>query len=236
VMNPIVGTLVEYIVRRLNEQEITPTRTQVAKLLYLVDVEYFRYYRKIISGLQWRFLHYGPYAVEIEPLLKKLDIDEQEITTGKQHKAFLYKGKGPEDASTMPTALRILINTTVDEWGGQNLYSLLDYVYYETEPMAQASRGDLLDFSFVLPPPPVEAVTHTAVLSEATHAELAQKYKSIRELASRIVTWHPPPYDEVYFQAMSTMNAEDNVLQCLPFLGGVTIQKEAEISLSNQQE
>jgi len=235
-MNPITGILLEYIIRRLSQQDITPTRTQVAKLLYLVDVEYYRYYRKTISELPWKFLHYGPYAIEIEPLLPKLDVYEHEVITQKQYKAFIYKGGNVEDANQLAPSLRIMMDGILDDWGGQSLHKLLDHVYFETEPMAKATRGHLLDFSTIPPCFSDDELVNVALLPKEVHSELTMKYKSLQKTFTEDVVWLSPPYDAVYFQAIDVMNIEDTVLQCLPFLGNATVQEGAEISISDQHE
>jgi hypothetical protein len=43
------------------------------------------------------------------------------------------------------------VSQVVHEWGDAELNALLDYVYFETEPMQAAKRGDRLDFSVVRP-------------------------------------------------------------------------------------
>jgi hypothetical protein len=235
-MKPITGTLLEYIIGHLNQQDITPTRTQVAKLLYLVDVEYYRYYRKTVSELPWKFLHYGPYATEIEPLLHKLDIDEHEVTTQKKYKSYIYKGDNVEDTNKLAPSLRIMVDGILDDWGGQNLHRLLDHVYFETEPMEKATRGSLLDFSTIPPYLSVDEFIYVATLPKDIHSELAIKYKSLRKIVTKDVSWQSPPYDPIYFQAIDAMNTEDTVLQCLPFLGNAIVQEGAGISISDQHE
>ena len=76
-MNPVSVRVLRYIVDQIRERDAIPTRTKVAKLLYLVDVEYYRRHGRTLTELAWRFLHYGPYAVEIEPLLQSFDLEEE---------------------------------------------------------------------------------------------------------------------------------------------------------------
>jgi hypothetical protein len=45
-----------------------------------------------------------------------------------------------------------IIGDLVKKWGGADINRLLDYVYFETEPMENAHRGDILDFSTIQPP------------------------------------------------------------------------------------
>jgi hypothetical protein len=48
--------------------------------------------------------------------------------------------------------LETIVDRIVKEWGDADLNKLLDYVYFETEPMQNAKRGDVLDFSSVSQP------------------------------------------------------------------------------------
>ena len=60
--------------------------------------------------------------------------------------------------ATFDVALEQLARRVVDEWGGLSLNHLLNYVYFETEPMMNAARGDELDFGAVKPPEPVRSI------------------------------------------------------------------------------
>jgi len=51
-----------------------------------------------------------------------------------------------------------LISNIVKQWGDADLNQLLDYVYFETEPMQEAKRGELLDFSLIEPQEPRKVV------------------------------------------------------------------------------
>ena len=60
----------------------------------------------------------------------------------------------PDDQLTLPQVpdeARALLSTLVKKWGDSDLNTLLDHVYFETEPMENAKRGDLLDFSQLRP-------------------------------------------------------------------------------------
>lgn len=56
----------------------------------------------------------------------------------------MEKAHVPEEVSRLVAGL-------VRTWGDADLNSLLDYVYFETEPMEDASRGERLHFSKLSP-------------------------------------------------------------------------------------
>jgi hypothetical protein len=60
----------------------------------------------------------------------------------------VIKEPGEEDLTPEIDRLTTIV---VKRWGGLDLRYLLDYVYFETEPMIGAKPGDILDFSTIKP-------------------------------------------------------------------------------------
>src|SRR5690348_15440932 len=48
-------------------------KTKLLKLLYLSDIEYFRVFRRTLTGFDWRFYLYGPWAPQFDEILQRLD-------------------------------------------------------------------------------------------------------------------------------------------------------------------
>lgn len=90
---PAISVVTRYVVQRVREQEGSLSRTKLVKLLYLIDVEYYRRYRETLTGWQWRFHHYGPYAFEFETFLQTLplDVDEAQVSTQTGRRAYAYR-------------------------------------------------------------------------------------------------------------------------------------------------
>lgn len=127
-------------------------KAQLIKLLYLIEVEYFRETRYRLTNLDWLFYYYGPYAFETERILEELEF-QQEIFKTKEHKDFIKyqvaEGKHKYDFNIDPKVSQIT-KLIVTKWGRKNLSELLDYVYFETEPMQNVkTRGEKLDFSSI---------------------------------------------------------------------------------------
>ncbi|MCL5957820.1 MAG: Panacea domain-containing protein [Chloroflexi bacterium] len=122
----LVSDLIRYILLRVREEEGNLGKTKLIKLLYLVDVEYYRRYEKTLTGLQWRFHHYGPYAAELEPLLKRLpDLEEDEVTTSKGHRAKTYTTSTNLDQleEKIDFSVRAHVDTIIKQWALDDLHS-----------------------------------------------------------------------------------------------------------------
>lgn len=172
--------LVKEIHRQARLQAIPPpAATRLVKLLYLADLEWRRRHAgQPLAQLTWRFLHFGPCAPELAPLLGGPDVEISDLKGGKAAHRLIF---APEDLQTsqVPEEVSQLAAQLVKEWGDADLNLLLDYVYFETEPMEAVSRGDLLDFSGLRPPAPT-------VPPHLDQRELAVLRKRLRERVKQL--------------------------------------------------
>ena len=155
---PDLKPLVSYIIDRVGEQDGSVGRTVLMKLVYLADVEHYRQYGSQATELRWRFHHYGPYAHELERTAGNLglEIDEQKFggTAGpRAAEGYHYRRTGDwreierEFNSHYAASVKRCVDKVVGQWGLDSLPTILDYVYFETEPMQDVKRGEYLDFS-----------------------------------------------------------------------------------------
>ena len=144
--DPDPRQLIEYIVDRARSRGITLNRTKLVKLLYLVDVEREASRRDSLSGFDWVFYHYGPYAFELIDMLAEM---EGNTLWAKPYKEGIYYhgAKEAPDGDAWPPATKIMVDHIVDEFGARDLNELLDHVYFHTGPMVDATRGERLDMS-----------------------------------------------------------------------------------------
>jgi len=144
-----VKNAVFYILERAENQKIPIGKTRLIKLLYLIDIENYRLNQKVLTGLDWIFYKYGPYAFEIDKFLDKIGIMEEDVLIG-GGKIFanLKKEFGKEDVK-LDIETKAIIERLIDNWGTADLNELLDYVYFETEPMFKVELRQKLDFSKV---------------------------------------------------------------------------------------
>lgn len=146
---PNLEELILYVVGRSRDRGATLTRTKLVKLLYLIDVARAEGTGRLLTGLRWRFLHYGPYAPELGATLEELESREA-IYGGPSGDAVLYRGaRDVPDPADWPASISMSVDRVVDQWAGAELNKLLDYVYFHTTPMHEVQRGALLDFSSV---------------------------------------------------------------------------------------
>lgn len=236
-MSVSILEVLRYIVDQIRERDGIPTRTKVVKLLYLVDVEYYRHHDSTLSQLPWKFLHYGPYTMEVEPLLQSISLGEEETIVKNRYKVFTYKVEQPETLDDLlPFSERIMIDKIIERWALESLYKLLDCVYFETEPMQGASRGESLDFSRITHEHFVIGKTPQSCLSRERTSILKEKFKAIRESKPPIRRYTPPPYDDIYFQAIATMNYGETELSALRFMKNLEIVEGSENIIAKQSE
>jgi hypothetical protein len=228
---PTLDDLIAYVIDRALDRDAALTKTKLVKLLYLIDVEQWRAARAQATSLEWRFYHYGPYAHELEPVLQRLEghrIHWKELSQPKFEKTILYTSAWrPSEADSWPAGTKIRIDRIVDRWADESLELLLDYVYFETEPMRGASRGEVLDFSKITPPVPLARAPSIHVNSSVL-AELKQTL-SLRRSQEAELQGRAPRYDEIWEEAMiieASIDAES------PDIAGARLSLEEDSAAS----
>jgi len=150
-----LGKLIQYIVDQLQELEAPISTIRIVKLLYLMDVAYFRRRRKLLTGLEWIGYKYGPYAFQIPQAIQALGyrLEREEVLTTEGRPAFVFRAEEEVDLSEMVDfATQGLIQDAIKKWAYEKLNDLLNYVYFCTTPMEEARFGQRLDFE-VIPRP-----------------------------------------------------------------------------------
>lgn len=175
---PDLRALIAYIVARAREREITLTRTRLVKLLYLLDVERIRSRREPVTGVNWVFFHYGPYAFELIDTLEQME--GSELVAQSWRGSILYRAApGAPDGEDWISATRRSVDSVIARYAALGTDELLDYVYFETGPMVEAERGEPLDMSLARddqrpPAQPLEAPEPPADVEERLERWRAQ--------------------------------------------------------------
>ena len=218
-LKPLIG----YIVDQVNERGGSIGRTALTKLVYLVDVEHCRQYGKKATGLKWWFHHYGPYAAELQSEIQSQGLyADEEVFSGKSGNrpvtGYRYRRAGDWKEihrafnSQYDASVKRCVDKVVEQWALDSLPTILDYVYFETEPMQDVKRGDYLDFSKIqmeshIPPKTVKLEFSDEFINEMRQKlEEQRKMRDKKSKEARKAT--EPRYDEVYFEARRVM-AED---------------------------
>ncbi len=184
--------LIKGILEEAEKRGISMGKVRLIKLLYLLEVEYYRLYQKRLTPLKWQFYYYGPYPLEIGKILGSPELEEEEINLP-EDKVFHKLGiivKEPHNKYVEPEIER-LIRRVIEEWGGLDLRYLLDYVYFETEPMIGAEPGDILDFSKIKPWEETR-IRKIKIKNRKKYEELRRKVKEHLE--------NLPPLEEIRFK------------------------------------
>jgi len=146
--------LLAYLLKEAQNNRVSLAKVALIKLLYLLEVEYFRYQRERVTGLKWLFYHYGPYPPSVEKALKEnFTSDKKETAQGREFISLKPKRALAQrlNSEPIPAVITSLTQSIIDRWAGVKLNILLNYVYFETEPMQNVKRGDELNFNKIKP-------------------------------------------------------------------------------------
>ena len=145
---------------------VVMTRMKLAKLLYLADVEAAQEFGKPLSGIEWRWLHYGPFNNElltIENSLVGEGLIQRDVTNnffGSPEYRLRISDEIDFDAAVGPEFLAH-IRSVLSKWGSESPTALKDRTY-ATAPMVEAqvegANGELLDLDVPRPIPDISVV------------------------------------------------------------------------------
>ena len=214
---PDLKPLIGYIIDQVKDQGGDVGKTALVKLVYLIDVEYYRGYEKSATGLRWKFHHYGPYSAELESAINNNRFVEMFGGRGSR-----YRFSKSEDwreihrnyTTQFTVSVRRVVDNVIRQWGLEPLETLLDYVYFETEPMQGAERGRFLDFSTIQKRERVTPNASSLTFPDGFLADLRSRWEQ-REKPTFKEPRVPDelPYDQVTEDALQAMADEEH----LPF-------------------
>ncbi|MFX1535700.1 MAG: type II toxin-antitoxin system antitoxin SocA domain-containing protein [Promethearchaeota archaeon] len=144
-ISDLIAALAKYYKEKI---KVAPAKTKLLKLAYLTEVYYTRLTRKRLTKQEWIFWKFGPYFREYEELIlnelvfikpdKKDDFYPVDIRDDFEIKEFSL-----DENIALDRAL---------EHADDDLNQILDFVYFDTEPMMKAqTRGEILDFESIMP-------------------------------------------------------------------------------------
>lgn len=209
------------ILREARDLNQRLTTTALIKYLYLLDVLHARETNgKTWTGWEWRFLHFGPWTAQaknaIEELAAKRFIEAEACTSREGDKDYtLYSLPSSKSAPSLkeigvPNGAKVELDAYFNRFNG-DLPRLLDFVYFHTEPMADAKLGQVLDFSGCVKTTPssLKAVQMRPIDKKAVDAFKAKLRANIEDKKKRMkrIAWEGP-YDRVYDEGLSELEGE----------------------------
>jgi hypothetical protein len=213
-MNNSLSELLVAIVSYVTDRGGYVTKTKLLKLVYLLDVEFYRAHRAIFTGFQWKYFHLGPWTREFDPLLDGLvsqgNLVEQTSERSEFDTKFLRTSE-PVDLRKPFDNYRdeAILKTILDTWGPSTTGEILDYVYFRTEPMEYGIRNEKLDFTTILEQAP-------GIYKRPASGKTAKEITAIRKEFSQNTTarlslptfqFTPPQYDEEFQAAIEKLDS-----------------------------
>jgi len=216
-----IAQYIQLITWYATERGESLTVIRLVKFLYLLDLYYARGNEgKILTNCPWKFIYYGPYCSEV---MEAIDYATKEglieatpyesMYDEKDH--FLYSCPLEEEPS-ITSNLSIYIISSLKEAVkkyADDTPGLLDYVYFDTEPMLEVHRGELLNFSKAQMPIKPKHIEMRKVSREKLKmakeivANLRDRYALATEEASR--ARRRVLFDRDYTQAISYLDEPD---------------------------
>ena len=208
--------LIAYLIDQVKDQEGTLSKTALVKLVYLVEVEYWRRYGKSLTGLQWRFHHYGPHSAQLD---REIDDNHLFQVHGSRRTGYGFSSspdwREAEAAfnKSYEPAVKNIADNVAGQWGLESLETILEYVYFETEPMQGAERGEILDFSKILMEElPVRREPRLSFSNEFI-SDLRARWDQRKRVRNNTEPGQEAPeeplYDEVYQEALDMMAQDE---------------------------
>lgn len=145
----LISDLIPILAQKYLETTRFPiNKTKLIKIAYLAEVFYKRFTGNRLTDQEWLFWKYGPYFHEYDGILSDSTVFELSTTPNDFVPVIPRTEFEPKPLSVEENAaiLRALDRATAD------LNEILDYVYFDTEPMVAAERrGEVLNFDSILP-------------------------------------------------------------------------------------
>jgi len=196
------------------------TTLRLVKFLYLADLYHARVSKgATLTGWPWAFVYFGPWckeaneALEVAAKKRVVQFEERPSNYDDEKDYRLYwledTDEEPKIIDVLPSYVWSKLQWAIQKWADDS-YGLLDYVYFETEPMIEGKRGGMLDFTKAQMPEVTKRVEmkkiSKAKIDEARSAvaRLRDKYKTAMRSKSP-----QGPIDTVFFESVSKLEEED---------------------------
>ena len=205
--------LIQAILSRAHQREGYVTKTKLLKYLYLFDLEAYRRTGRGITGFDWIFHLYGPWAPQYDGLYADLvKTGVMRVTLGTRPELdteFLSSPRRVELQDVVEdVGLELAFRHIVDDWADRRLGEMLDYVYFHTEPMLEAKRGERLDFKHAAgPQEPLNLPDRT--IDRRQVEQVRRRIAARRPAEAPGERFTPPRYDAAYFEGLQVIS-EDN--------------------------
>jgi hypothetical protein len=206
------------------EADHKPGKVQFTKYLYLLDYCHWRFTGRKATSLPWKFYHYGPWCEQAEDCMVQL-ASQHVFGWREMEVSFVRSVEIPPYPLDIGT--KSMIANIIGLFKDRELNVLLEVAYSQTEPMVNAKRGDVLDFSIVpvnkqmpifFPSPPSQVANYRL------HPERLKKIEAFRARAEKLKEKAKQRMvfreSEIYQQATCMLKEEFTAPDRLPEMSG----------------
>ena len=204
------------ILTRIEEREGFANKTKLLKLMYLADIENYRATGETLTGFDWLFYLYGPWATEYDTLLEQLDsegsINLEKWSVGTiEGERVSARARVPLEKVGFSTEAFFRTQRQIDTWADSGIPKLLDYVYFQTEPMQNAEKMKPLDFTKVSKEPPTLYRRLNSGTAPGEIQRLRRRFSETRgQGTGEPLSYQSAPYDDAFLDAMSIFEREES--------------------------
>lgn len=191
------------------------TETSVVKFLYLMD-----YANACATGgqkftnINWKFESFGPFDAsirsELATMLSRAVVSKESVVTPDREFSAISLSKDQArltfEQIGLNDGIAVQLRGYLKEFG-RNLTKLLNFVYYNTEPMADVQPNQVLDFTGCADK---NSFSRPQSLSKPDLTEFHAKMAALKakRKPGRTIKW-AGLYDETYERAVAVMNADE---------------------------
>jgi hypothetical protein len=196
------------------------TTLRLVKFLYLTDVYQARVSNgKTLTGWPWAFVYFGPWCQQAGEAINMAATNNFVVAKefpskygdDKDYRLFWLEDtdEEPKIIDVLPTYVWSRLQWAIRKWADDS-YGLLDYVYFETEPMIEAKPGTVLDFTQARMP----EVPKKIDMKKIPKAKMEDAKKALARLGEKYrngLSSRPPqgPTDTVFREFVSKLDEED---------------------------
>jgi len=221
--------LVKYVVWLAGQFDATVTETRLIKYLYLIDLFHARIKQgKTLTDWPWAFVYFGPYCSEAYNtmeeavkvgLIQEIYYDSKYEDKDKFRLLSIDKEEQDEEPP-IANELHLYITSQLEQIikkYGDDTACLLDYIYYDTEPMRDALPDQILNFSLarkseILSTIEMKKLSPEAIKKGASIMDkLKNKYQDALKngLERNILKVKSNLFDDEYEKALKYLDGED---------------------------
>ncbi len=172
-------------------------------------------HRRTLTSFQWKYFHLGPWTNEFDPLLVELvavsSLQESWSDKSEHETRFFHSSASPDLGKLFNTLKdEAIVKIVLDTWGSRTTAEILDYVYFQTEPMEHGVRNEPLDFSRISSHVAEPYKRSSSGKTKHEIARLRGEFKRKASAANEMrFDFTPPRYDAEFLEAMEKLDSGD---------------------------